>query len=257
MAVIYAKEQSNIDPSSPFAGFKWGSGTEEDDVILGSPGDNNTLYGYGGNDFLACNGGTGNALYGGDGNDELYVLGNSVDAFLSGGRGNDLLVGGLGSNTLIGGSGDDRLFGNIGNDVLEGDGMDDELLSLSDPHNFQAGGNDTLWGGGGNDTLIGGKGNDTLTGGSGRDTFVWDRQDLGGVDRVTDFDVKEDYLKFSNIAPDRLSLSVEGQSSWLSIRGGDGQVSQRIELENTDLMSGQSEAVALQKLIDQGTILFA
>ncbi len=60
-------------------------------------------------------------------------------------------------------------------------------------------GKDRLGGGAGNDRLAGGLGADVLTGRAGRDTFVVDRK-LGpsNVDRVTDFNVRDDSFHLDN-----------------------------------------------------------
>ena len=75
-----------------------------------------------------------------------------------------------GDNTLTGGDGDD-------------------LIDARD-------GRDNVTGGKGNDRIVGGSGADVLGGGEGRDTFVYSSiRDSG--DRLTDFDVNQDYLDFS------------------------------------------------------------
>jgi Ca2+-binding RTX toxin-like protein len=101
-------------------------GTEGDDNFfaydIGDASNQDTIYGYGGNDQLR--GGNGNnEIHGGDGNDTL-TGGNDIDA-LYGDNGDDSLTGGAGNDTLIGGSGNDNLNGGTGDDYLEGgDGND-------------------------------------------------------------------------------------------------------------------------------------
>ena len=75
--------------------------------------------------------------------------------------------------------------GTFGDDYLTGTEKDDEIYGYE--------GNDTLIGGLGKDNLVGGDGNDTLTGGKGKDTFVL-YYSGGGIDRITDFSVKEDRI---------------------------------------------------------------
>jgi Ca2+-binding RTX toxin-like protein len=69
----------------------------------------------------------------------------AVDATITGGDGNDMLMGGRGHDTLLGGEGHDVLFGLLGNDLLDG-----------------GDGNDILWGGLGRDTLLGRGGRNRL-----------------------------------------------------------------------------------------------
>jgi serralysin len=91
--------------------------------------------------------------------------------------GNDhaqVLSGDAGSNVLAGRGGNDRLFGLLGADTLNGDQGDDRLS--------------------------GGLGNDVLIGGSGKDYFVFDTKPnkRTNVDRIEDFDVKDDFLQLEN-----------------------------------------------------------
>ncbi|MBM6594257.1 cadherin domain-containing protein [Microvirga pudoricolor] len=60
-------------------------------------------------------------------------------------------------------------------------------------------GRDTLGGGAGNDRILGRGGNDILSGGSGQDTFVFDTKPnrKNNLDRITDFNVKDDTIQFS------------------------------------------------------------
>ena len=72
-----------------------GNGTQANDLILGSAGDDK-LRGQGGNDCIV----------GGAGNDTL-----------SGGNGNDIIIGGTGDDDLDGGQNDDYLHGGDGTDT--------------------------------------------------------------------------------------------------------------------------------------------
>ena len=101
------------------------SGTDANDMIVGSTG-NDTIGAGNGNDIL----------YGGEGNDTL-----------AGYNGKDTLYGGDGDDTLYGGSGNDTLEGGAGNDRLEGGDYDDTYV-------FGRGdGSDTIYDGHGNDTI--------------------------------------------------------------------------------------------------------
>ena len=188
----------------------------------------NRLYGGDGDDTLQA-GDIGNQFYGGNGNDHLT---SGTMGELYGDAGSDTLVGGYWGSKLYGGTGDDRLsaeefctlYGGTGNDTLEGlatqygnealyGGAGNDVLTAQMDDNilYGDGGNDILtnlgnhaelWGGAGNDNLTatqdnnllaGGTGNDTLTGGSGSDRFVFDMK--AGVDHVTNFDSRVDFIK--------------------------------------------------------------
>jgi Ca2+-binding RTX toxin-like protein len=175
-------------------------GTAGDDASLTGTSGNDFVYGYGGNDTL--DGGDGNdVLYAGDGTDTLY-----------GGAGNDQLDGGTGADVMDGGDGNDTYYvDDVGDTVIEGGGalggidtvnasisytlganverltltgvadLDGTGNSLANVIKGNAGnnilsggaGNDSIDGGDGNDTILGGSGNDVLTGGLGTDTLSY------------------------------------------------------------------------------------
>ncbi|WP_445632479.1 Calcium-binding protein [Nostoc sp. DSM 114161] len=184
------------------------SGTTDDDLIVGSNG-NDTIYGGGGSGNDTLNGGAGNdnlsadnslgnnLLSGGNGNDFLsvsgdvfiyrgeasvnYVSGNNT---LNGGAGDDNLVTQFsdGNNLLVGGDGNDSLFAfdpsslyvSYGVDAISGDntlngGTGNDYLDVSN-----SSGDNLLNGGDGNDILTasGGLGKNTLKGGNGNDTLT-------------------------------------------------------------------------------------
>ncbi len=124
------------------------TGSDGDDVIHGTPGDDTIL--------------------GGDGDDVIH--GHAGDDLLDGGNGDDELHGGPGDDTLLGGAGHDQLFGGTGDDDLLGGTGNDQLHGEA--------GDDTLDGGAGDDLLDGGSGADQLQGGTG--------DDLLGVDNLHD-----------------------------------------------------------------------
>jgi Ca2+-binding RTX toxin-like protein len=76
-------------------------------------------------------------------------------------------------------------------DVLKGTDNLDGIYGM--------GGNDTIYGYGGGDVLAGAAGNDRLYGGSGADTFFFDAKlnAKTNVDRIMDFDPKEDMISLS------------------------------------------------------------
>ncbi|PHM08199.1 hemolysin [Nostoc sp. 'Peltigera malacea cyanobiont' DB3992] len=172
------------------------SGTEYDDLIVGSNGNdtlaggrgNNTILGGAGKDYLSADYSNGNNLLsGGDDNDSLDVSGSYDDY-----RGNFSLDAISGKNTLNGGAGDDNLVTNYssGNNLLNGGDGNDTLTAAGSASLYSlygaytVSGNNMLNGGANDDRLIvdyssgnnlldGGDGNDTLTasGASGKNTF--------------------------------------------------------------------------------------
>ena len=88
--------------------------------------------------------------------------------------------------TIVGTNGGETLKGRSGNETLLGKG-----------------GNDRLEGGAGNDILKGNAGKDVLVGGSGADAFVFDTKisksnHKSHVDRISDFNVKDDAIWLDN-----------------------------------------------------------
>ena len=143
-------------------------GTDYDDTIDGSKGDD-TLYGGGGADELKGSDGD-DLVYGGSGADTIELgkdndtgYGGSGSDHIKGEDGNDVLFGGADHDTMYGGKGDDTLGGGSGSDTLYGDDGDDSLDGGS--------GADTVFGGDGDDTLTGGSGSDTIFGGKDDDTW--------------------------------------------------------------------------------------
>jgi len=192
------------------------TGNGKDNYIVGNESANQ-LFGMGGNDYL--DGGAGNdALYGGDGNDVL--VGGAGADWMDGGAGNDTYYiddpddvvadtgGGIdtvivtvnyeinklfGIESVVGfGTNAINLTGNAGNNVLTGNDGNNIL--------YGGAGNDVLKGGAGKDRIHGQEGKDTLTGGSGKDVFVFDRKPnkSRNVDKITDFNVKDDTIYLEN-----------------------------------------------------------
>lgn len=88
-------------------------GTDEDDILYGTPGPD-SLVGFNGND----------QLFGLEGDDSLVV--DDGDAYLDGGPGNDALRGEFGNFTFLGGTGEDRLF--LARDTLNQDELVNTII---------------------------------------------------------------------------------------------------------------------------------
>jgi RTX calcium-binding nonapeptide repeat (4 copies) len=166
----------------------------DDSTINTGPGNDNPVYGYGGNDHL--NGGIGSDnLIGGPGDD--VVDGGPGDDYLE-----DIAYGteadSAGRDTYVGGGGSDRLnldgrsedlalsLDGVANDGAagEGDNIGPDISTVIGGHGvdtftgnaganaFEGGeGNDTVNGAGGDDNLVGGAGNDSIAGGDGQDVL--------------------------------------------------------------------------------------
>jgi Ca2+-binding RTX toxin-like protein len=137
-------------------------------------------------------------LTSGAGNDTIDISATTVESYIEGGAGDDLITGGSGyRNRLAGGAGNDTIYGGAnhdtpdwnngglyggeGNDTLYGLGGNDALYGEA--------GDDTLDGGDGDDGLSGGEGNDTLDGGEGHDGLAGEAGDdtLYGGDGYYDY----------------------------------------------------------------------
>jgi Ca2+-binding RTX toxin-like protein len=73
----------------------------------------------------------------------------------------------------------------------------------------------------GNDVIYGGAGNDTLTGGAGNDYFVFNTalNASTNVDRITDFNVANDTIRFDNAVMSALGSAMEPREFWKSTTG--------------------------------------
>jgi Ca2+-binding RTX toxin-like protein len=174
-------------------------GTDGDDVLYGTPGNdiilagagNDIDYGLGGDDVLRGEEGN-DVLVGGPGRDCLRgergndnLQGGDGDDTLFGNQGQDMLSGGNAHDVLVGDDGNDTLLGAVGNDLLAG-GDDNDLLNGGDGFDFLGGGDedDTLNGGLGNDSMDGGDDDDFLFDNNGTDSMSGgdDQDSLNTID---------------------------------------------------------------------------
>jgi len=178
------------------------------------------------NDTLIGNA-QGNSLGGGYGDDKLE--GRAGADVLNGFYGRDMLIGGAGADLMTGG-GDNDVYSvdNRGDRVVESSsgGTADRVFASVDYtlsayveqlsavgsssisltgnalNNTIAGnkGRNIIKGGGGSDTLNGGYGNDVLSGNAGKDVFVFNTKlsRFYNLDRITDFNVRDDAIKLEN-----------------------------------------------------------
>lgn len=93
---------------------------------------------------------------------------------------------------------------------IVGSGLSDQI--------FGAGRNDTLKGGTGDDVLRGGLGRDVLVGGAGKDAFVFDTKPntKTNLDRIADFNVKDDSIHLDNAVFTKLGKGTELQPGKLN-----------------------------------------
>lgn len=184
------------------------NGNDSDNVIHGMDGDDN-IYGHDGNDTIYLGhgddvgtGGNGrDIINGGSGDDNIF--GGKHNDRLYGDNGNDRLFGDIGKDTLYGGNGDDLMRGGGWKDTLYGEDGNDTLYGDA--------GHDTLYGGAGNDFLQGGVGNDVMTGGNGDDVFLFRANSK--VDRVTDYSVSDDTMKFERLTFGDLTITQNGSDA--------------------------------------------
>nr|WP_246728444.1 calcium-binding protein [Microvirga terricola] len=121
-----------------------------------------------------------------------YVSEDEIEILKASGSASISIVGNAFANTISGNAGSNKLSGNGGNDSMSG-----------------AGGNDKLWGG---------TGNDTLAGGLGRDVFVFDTKlsKKTNLDKVTDFNVKDDTIWLDNKIFTKLGKGTEAKPGKLN-----------------------------------------
>nr|CAD5954544.1 Iron-regulated protein FrpC [Planktothrix pseudagardhii] len=174
-------ERPVLGLSSPNIATTTINGTNENDSLLGTPGNDN-IFSFGGDDVIDALPGNDN-IYSGDGDDS--VDGGEGTAWIEGGKGNDQLRGSFDNDTLQGQEGNDSLFGGIddippisgrditGQDWLSG-GTGDDFLSANENNDTLTGddGNDIGYGGKNNDLIFGDKGNDSLYGDENNDTLI-------------------------------------------------------------------------------------
>jgi Ca2+-binding RTX toxin-like protein len=166
--------------------------------------------------------GTGNSL----GN---FLSGNDADNVLFGMSGDDALFGGSGNDRLNGGTGIDWMEGGAGNDTYYVDRAGDKVKETSFGgtadrvyttvsytlaayvENLYSSGtasisltgttkNNTIYGNSGANKIKGGYGNDILKGGLDKDAFIFNTKlsSKSNLDRITDFNVKDDSLYLDN-----------------------------------------------------------
>lgn len=171
----------------------------------------------------------------------VNLTGNAVANVLTGNNGANILNGGAGVDTMTGGSGNDIYLVDSAFEIVTeatGGGIDTvrvstsyslaataevEFLTSDTNANVRLGGSelantivggngrDVLFGLGGNDVLDGGRGRDDLRGGIGRDSFRFDdRPTRTTVDRVLDFNVRDDFVVLDNAIFSKLGRGSEG-----------------------------------------------
>jgi Ca2+-binding RTX toxin-like protein len=159
--------------------------TPGDDVMV-SPAAGGTLMAGAGNDTITADSSLTVQTYlrGEDGDDVINggggfddINGNMGNDTIHGNNGDDWVVGGKDNDSQTGDGGNDIVWGNLGNDTLDGGAGDDQVRGGQ--------GDDVIFGGAGNDYISGDRGNDTETGGPGADMFHGSQD--AGIDKVMDF----------------------------------------------------------------------
>ncbi|MCY1706262.1 calcium-binding protein [Pannonibacter sp. SL95] len=122
-------------------------GTQSIDRLFGTDF-SDSIYAYGGDDFIIG----GDETTGGD-----YIVAGDGNDYVNGGNGNDRIFGDEGDDTLIGGRGDDTIYGGVGNDLI------DERNSVGSDYLSGDHGNDTIYSGIGAGSIVsGGRGADKI-----------------------------------------------------------------------------------------------
>lgn len=170
----------------------------------------------------------------------VNLTGNATANVLTGNSGANILNGAAGVDTMAGGSGNDTYLVDSALEIVAeatGGGIDTVRIStnyslaaaaeveflVSDTNagvrlggsefaNTIVGGNgrDVLFGLGGDDILDGGRGRDELRGGIGRDSFKFDdRPTRTTIDRILDFNVRDDFVLLDNAIFSKLGRGTE------------------------------------------------
>jgi len=186
-------------------------GGKAKDIIKGGKGKDKIKAGDGDNDIDGgdddddIEGGSGkDIIKGGKGKDK--IKGDDGDNDIDGGDDDDDIEVGKGKNKIKGGLGKDKIKAGDGDNDIDGGDDDDDIEVGKGKNKIKGGlGNDKIKGGDDDDSIEGGAGTNTLTGGAGKDRFIYktSRQEITTVaeaDLITDFNVEDDVLEFSNAA---------------------------------------------------------
>lgn len=169
-------------------------GTNGDDTLIGTAGENNSLFGYLGDDLLVGAAGRTNWVYG----DWQQGTGSNT-------LGDDLLVGGENATNY--------LYGDA--HTYTAHGGDDRLVAGAGGSNYLYGDAYSARGACGNDTLVGSTGSDQMWGDArviavgtvrGADTFVFDLN--SGRDVINDFEQGRDLIDLSALGLMQVSARV-------------------------------------------------
>lgn len=196
-------------------------GDETDEIIFGTPGENNLLKGAGGDDLI-YGADQFDVIDGGDGSDTIY--GYEGDDMLDGEGGADVMFGGSGGDSYyldnrgdlvreLADEGHDAVYAGFsykltanvedlhltGSGAITGRGTAQANAlygNVNDNHLYGGAGDDTLYGLGGNDTMIGGAGDDTYYITEIGDQIV----ELGGQGIDTAYVSTENYVLAARVA---------------------------------------------------------
>jgi serralysin len=259
------------------AGDDQAFGNTGNDRVNGEDG-NDLLDGGSGNDTLT--GGRGNdSLYGRSGDDALY--GDDGDDLIEASSGNDRVWDGAGNDKVYAGTGRDTVYAGLGDDFYNaGDGFDivdfsasktgleldvskktavsglgkdtvesfEQFVGTKHADKMRGDKNaNTFVGGDGDDWFRGLGGSDVMTGGAGKDIFAyspkdtWFEKEYFGLDRIRDFNLKEDKLDFFEITKNdksgnkfdliKLEQADAGVIVWANLGVDKGEWQQIVQLD--------------------------
>ncbi len=184
-------------------------GSDGDDIVYGTIGDDKINVGNGWNRVYASEGR--NFVQSGSGDDGIYGGGNT-DVILAGAGRNEIYAG-EGFNVVVTGSGYDQIYGGAGTDiVIAGNGFN--AIYAGEGDNLTIGGNDgnQIYLGAGNDIVRTGSGHDTIYAGEGRNyidagtgwntLYTGSGPDLFVLNQGDGFNI----IKNFNLAQDKLGL---------------------------------------------------
>lgn len=188
------------------------------------------------------------------------------DNQVNGNRGDDNITGNSGRDMLRGGKDADEIDGGFsGDDWMRGDNGDDLLQGSTQGLNVIRGGrdDDTIIGGNERDLLVGDTGQDVLTGKLGCDLFVLRTEatsdgvpnlatNVNEADRITDFDLTEDYLVLPKVSSlSKIGIPFENGVLYVTVTDDDDNIFIAGALEGLGVLAGVIDRVVVGDQADK------